>query len=417
VLFSVAYAVMFVIRPASMIARDDLVFTGPRAPLDVSTTFSKMLLLALLGAVGFVVAYEFGFGARLARRVRGFADVDMRRVTAGATLFAGIGIAAFVIFDASTSGPSMFTALFRGLTPQLEGAIEQTSFYIWFAFLFLIPAAFTLLAVGLAHRRRVLVLGALGLMALFLLRAVPLGARADLLSLVGGLFVFVYLRRSARPSLPTLVALAAVVLVTSAFLSDLRGRSSRDETLSATVVRATKPSRLVTPFTSGPDSEMAPALAAALTVIPSEFPYAYGRTILGDLLSRPVPRFFWNDKPPIPRKKLIRRLWPVESTRGTINPEFSTLLYFYWDFGAPGVVAGLFLYGLAARLLFEYFIRHRNELPVQVLYSLALPFLITGVRDSPVDTFVRVVFILLPAVLIFRLAEKRPLPIPATMLK
>ena len=52
----------------------------------------------------------------------------------------------------------------------------------------------------------------------FLLTSVPLGTRSSLLPFLGGVFVFLYVRRAARPSLRTLVALAVVALVSSAFL-------------------------------------------------------------------------------------------------------------------------------------------------------------------------------------------------------
>lgn len=417
VVFTLAYGVMFVIRPASMIARDDFSFHGPRASLDVSATFSEMLLLALLGAVGFVVGYESALGRRLGGRLRRFSDLDARQVIAGATVLAGIAIFAFLSFVATTSGLSTFVLLFHGTTSELEGSIADSSFYIWEAFLFLIPSVLIFFALGLDRRKRLLLLAALGLTLLFLLRTVPLGARIALLPLLGALFVFFYVRRAARPSLISLAVIVAVALLGSAFLSDLRGRATRHETVSDTVVRATKPSRSFTPFTSGPDSEMAPALAAALAVIPSDLHYAYGRTIIGDLVSRPVPRALWADKPSIPRKHLIARVWPIESAKGTINPEFSVLLYFYWDFGPPGVVVGLLILGIAARFLFEYFSRHSSQLPVQVLYSLLLPLLVIAMRDSPVDTFIRLVFVVLPAFLIFRVAERRRLPIPVAVSK
>jgi hypothetical protein len=410
IVFALAYGAMFVIRPAAMIGRDDLAFHGPRARLDVSATFSEMLLLALLGAVGFVIGYELSIGRRLAGRLRGLCDVDdTHHVLVGATVLAGVGILSFVIFIASTSGLSTLLLLFRGTTSALERSVGDTSFYIWDAFLFLIPSILIFFAYGLDRQRKLLLFAAASLTLLFFLRTVPLGTRIALLPLLGALFVLFYVRRASRPSLISLAAIAAVALLGSAFLSDLRGRGARNETVPDTVVRATKPSRLVTPLTSGPDTEMAPALGAALAVIPSNLHYTYGGTVIGDLVLRPVPRGLWNDKPLIPRKRLIARLWPIEDAKGTINPEFSVLLYFYWDFGPLGVVAGLLLYGLIARLFFEYFNRHRSRLPVQVLYSLALPFLIIALRDSPVDTFIRVAFVVLPALLIFRVAERQAL--------
>ena len=75
VLFGIAYGVMFVVRPAAMIATHHLAYNGPRTSTDVSATFTKMLVLALIGAVAFVAAYEAPLGGRLASGWRGLGDL------------------------------------------------------------------------------------------------------------------------------------------------------------------------------------------------------------------------------------------------------------------------------------------------------------------------------------------------------
>jgi hypothetical protein len=407
VLFVLAYSVMFVVRPAAMLAEHHLAYDGPRTSTDVSGTFSKMLVLALVGAVAFVAAYETSMGRRLASGWRGLGDLATRRVVAIALVTGGVGVASFVAFLMSSSGFSSLSLIFRGRNPELSQDVARTTFYLWFSFFFLVPATLILVAVGLERRRKVLLLVGLALGALFLLRTVPLGARIAILPLLGGAFVFYHLRRSRRPSVVVLAALVLIALVGSAFLSDLRGRGTRGESVAQTVVRATRPHRIVAPLVSGPDSEMAPVLAAALTQIPKKLHYTYGRTIFGDLVSRPIPRALWGDKPELPREKLIASLWPIESKRGGINTEFSVLLYFFWDFGIPGVVVGMLLFGVGARTLFEYFQNYRQSTAVQLLYSLALWFVVIGLRNSPVDTFVQLVFVVFPAWLAVRLSEWR----------
>jgi hypothetical protein len=407
VLFALAYGVMFVVRPAAMIATQELVYEGPRGSTDVSGTFTKMLVLALVGAVAFVAAYETSIGRRLASGWRGLGELATPRVVAAALVIGGVGVASFVAFLASSSGLESLSLIFRGRTEELSKDVAGTTFYLWYSFFLLVPATLVLVAVGLERRRKVLLLAGLAFGALFLLRTVPLGARIAILPLLGGAFVFSYLRRSRRPSVAVLAALALVALVGSAFLSDLRGRGTRGESVGQTVVRATHPHRIVEPLVSGPDTEMAPVLAAALTQIPKKLHYTYGRTILGDLVSRPIPRALWSDKPEPPRDKLIRTLWPVEGKKGAINPEFSVLLYFFWDFGIPGVAVGMLLFGVGARTLFEYFRSYRHSTAAQLLYSLALWFVVIGLRNGPVDTFVQLVFVVFPAWLAVRLSERR----------
>jgi hypothetical protein len=405
VLFALAYGVMFVVRPAAMIADHHFAYDGPRTSTDVSGTFSKMLVVALVGAVAFVAAYETSAGRRLASGWRGLGELATPRVVAVALVTGGVGVASFVAFLASSSGLSSLSLIFRGRTAELSKEVAGTTFYLWYSFFLLVPAALVLVAVGLERRRKLLLLAGFAFGALFLLRTVPLGARIAILPLLGGAFVFYYLRRSRRPSVVVVAALALVALVGSAFLSDLRGRGTRGESVAQTIVRATRPHRIVAPLVSGPDTEMAPVLAAALSQIPKKLHYTYGRTILGDLVARPIPRALWSDKPEPPRDKLIRSLWPVERKKGGINPEFSVLLYFFWDFGIPGVVVGMLLFGAAARTLFEYFRNYRHSTAAQLLYSLALWFVVIGLRNGPVDTFVQLVFVVFPAWLAVRLSE------------
>jgi hypothetical protein len=414
VLFILAYGVMFVARPLSMITSHDLTYDGPRGSTDVSSTFIEMLVIALIGAVAFVGGYETPLGVHLANPWRGLGDITAPAVLRAAFLIGAFGIASILLFLYS-AGFSGLALMFRGRTAELSSEIERTTFYLWYSSFLLIPATLLLLAIGLERRRKALLFTAIALGAIFLFRTVPLGDRIAILPLLGGLFAFYYLRRAARPSALVLAALALVALVGSSFLSDLRGRGTRGESIADTIVRSTQPQRVLSPLHSGPDSEMAAVLAAALSQIPEKMDFTYGRTIFGDLVSRPVPRALWSDKPVPPREKLIASLWPVERRQGGINPEFSVLLYFFWDFGIPGVIAGLLAFGIVSRALFTYFSNNRHAPAVQVLYSLAIWFIVIGLRNSPVDTLIQAFFIVFPAWVGLRIAVSRGAHIAAAV--
>ena len=406
VIFAVAYGMMFVVRPAAMLAKDAVFYAGPRAELDVSATFTEMLEIALLGAVSFVVAYELV----LRRPERHTAtvvgpDLDSGLATRLAIGLGIVGVGSFAAFLASTDGIATLEAIFRsGREAGLDPAIEANR-YLWQAYYVLVPAAVILLGVGWSKRRPAVVAVALALTAAFLLREGPLGARISLLPLVGGIFVLHYLRRSLRPSPQTLIVLVLLAVFASAFLSDLRARTTRDETVIETVERAASPSRLSDSVLLGPDTEMAATFAAALTLIPESLDYSYGKTIFRDLVVRPIPRSFWEGKPPPPRNRLIATLWPAEEAAGAINPEFSVLLYFYWDFGLIGVAVGLALGGIGSRALYRYLSERENDISAQVVYALSLSFVVIGLRNGPVDTITLAAFIVAPAWLVFRLAR------------
>jgi len=406
VIFAVAYGVMFVVRPAAMLAKNALSYVGPRTTFDVSATFTEMLAIALLGAVSFILAYEL-IPRRREGHPRGVAgpDLDSRRVTLLAIGLAAVGITSFVGFLASADGLATLEAIFRlGRDARLESAIDANR-YLWQGFFLLVPASVILLAAGWAERRAAVVALAWILIAIFLLRGVPLGARISLLPLIGGLFVLFYLRRSSRPSLRTLVVLALLAIFVSAFLSDLRARTTRGETVVETVARAASPSRLADSVLLGPDTEMAPTFAAALTVIPESLGHSYGKTIFVDLVVRPIPRPLWEGKPRPPRDRLIATLWPSEYAAGAISPEFSLLLYLYWDFGLIGVATGLALAGVGCRALYRYLDDRQSSMSAHVLYALALWFVVIGLRNSPVDTLTLAAFIVAPAWVVFRLAS------------
>jgi hypothetical protein len=228
-----------------------------------------------------------------------------------------------------------------------------------------------------------------------------------MLSLLGALVVLFYVRREKRPSALMLCMLLVIALIGSALLRDLRGRESRGETLGESVTKIlTRPDWVLTPITEGPDSEMAVTFAAALLVIPEERAHTYGATILKDLATRPIPRALWEGKPMPPREELTRSLWPRDAAG--INPEYTALLYFYWDFGLPGIGLGMLAYGALAHWFYAYFCRRRRLVAGQVVFAVGLWLVVIGVRDSPVDTLVFGIFTVLPAWAIFKVAQRLP---------
>jgi hypothetical protein len=414
VLFALAYGVMFIVRPSAMLAAGEIVVPGPLRALDVSETFTQMLVLAWLGAMAFVGGYALPFGPRLARSLRPPPEPrNLRRLTLVAAFVAALGVAAFAVFVTSADGLGTLRLLLGGRSVELSEAIGASSKYPLVASFLVLPAAATLVALALRRRTPLVAAAAACSSAFVLLRAVPTGSRALLLVFLGSVLVLYYLRRTSRPSMLFLLVLAAVALTVSTFLSDLRGRADRGESVGDTAANiATDPSRILEPLSRGPDSEMAATLAAALEVIPEKRPFAFGRTIVGDLVVRPVPRTIWEGKPEPPRRALVATIWPVEYGRGSINPEFSVLLYLYWDFWIVGVALGLAFYGVLFRLLYEYFLRNQHVLAMQVFFSLSLWFLVVAVRDSPVDTLAAFSFTALPALAIFAVATRLEGPEP-----
>jgi hypothetical protein len=403
VLFVLAYGVIFVVRPIAILVEQRFAYGA----IDVSATFDRALLLGLLGAIGFVLGYMSTLGLRIARAApRPAGGIDFSSSVTGALAVAVAGVASFALV-LLLNGPSATLALMlAGRSEPLESLTRQTSKYLLFGSWLLIPATLALLALGRRFRSTRATAGAVVLACLILLRAVPTGNRMMLLPLVVGALVFAYVSRERQPRLLTVAAVVVVSLVLSATFLSMRNATDREAVGLAGAVRmvVAEPDRAVAPLTAGDDAAMAPLLAAALRVIPDEMPHTYGRTIVMDLLVRPIPRTFWPSKPVAPRERLIGVFWPGDTSR---RPEFSVLLYPYLDFGYLGVALFMFLFGSAARAAYAYFCMHRQVLAVQILYSASIAYVVIGVRDSPTDTLARAAFVLLPLWVILRLSARR----------
>jgi hypothetical protein len=208
-----------------------------------------------------------------------------------------------------------------------------------------------------------------------------------LFPLFAGMIICWYLQRGRRPRLITLAAAGLVTLFLSAVILTERKSDIRQSEGKVQVAKdiLAHPHQIFDPLTVGSDNSMAPGLAAALALIPSQIPHTYGVSLLEDSLARPIPRQIWPNKPHPPRENLIAKLDPGAFQNGTANPEFSNLFVFYLDFGMFGGLA-LVAYGIIARTVYEWFLLNRELLPARLLFALSLPVMFQVARDSPVDS-------------------------------
>ena len=409
VIFALAYGAMFVARPLAMFLGDDLSYARSSRTITVDDTLVQVVWIALAGAVAFVVAYHLPCVRRPRRRRPSY---DPRRVVWMATIAAATGLAASLVLAwrlAQEVGDSFLIAALAGRSSDLSNVVADSSKYLAQASLLCVPASLVLLSISRARRSRgAMIIGLLALLG-FALRASATGSRGSLLPLAGGGVVYWYLARETRPCLATLLGVATAALLVSTVVLHVRGAIDRMEALRQVGADLReRPLSIFDPITIGPDAEMAAAFAAVLTAVPDQIPFMRGGAVLGDLVTRPIPRQWWLDKPLPPREQIISTLWPAEySDVGvkTANPEFSALLFFYLDFGVLGVIAGMALYGRLARRIFEWVRREPDRVLPRLIFSISLPLLVFVLRDSPVDALVRFVFTLVPIWLVFRLAR------------
>jgi hypothetical protein len=400
VLFGLAYAAMFVARPAAMLLNDERRFWG----LDVRPTLPLALLLALVGAVAFVCGYEQRLAASLARRGPAPAELDVGRVAALSAALAIVGLGALIVFLPSDPGEAV-DLVFGGRSQELNDLLRESSTYLWYGSLLVAPA-FLLLAAFAARRRSAwLAAAAAATLGLTLVRTVPLGSRIVLLPILGALLVLFYVRNDRRPGPLVLAGIAAVGLLGSYLAVSTRQADDRVGPRAAVERLADDPDALFSPILRGPDAEMVLALSGALTAIPDRLPYRYGRATVGDLATRPIPRRWWPGKPRPPGDQVVAAVWPT--LYPGLNPAFSPLLPLYWDFGVLGVFAGMAAFGLLARTFYEWFLAHRRYVAAQLIFAVGVWFVVIAARNAPVDTIVLGGFLVVPVVAVAALAAAR----------
>ena len=390
VLFAVAYGVMFVARPTVMLAKGDLAYGG----VGLRETLPAALLLALVGAVAFLVGYELRPGVAAARRLPAPRPIQSRSVI---RLAVGLALIALAALIAMTTG--------LGVGSRDLGSAAVRSDYFMYAARLIVPAALCVLALAVRERSPRLTGAAALLVAASLALLVPVGSRIFLLPLLGGVLVFAYVHRGKRPSAAFLLVLAVVGLFASYAAVVAREPERRANVRAEFTQLAQRPYRVFDLILYRGDAEMAPALAGALTVVPKELGYRYGRATVGEAFVRPIPRAIWPGKPKTPGEQVVDEVWPQFAPH--FHPAFSPLLPLYWDFGIAGVIAGMALFGIACRTLYVWFMRHARSFAAQLIFSVAVWYVVIGARNEPVDTLALAAFVVLPLILLERLSGRR----------
>lgn len=94
-------------------------------------------------------------------------------------------------------------------------------------------------------------------------------------------------------------------------------------------------------------------------------PFAHGETIVMPFLTLTVPRPLWPDKPVYTFGRefgVLFRVVGILDTETRISPTVPGELY--WNFGMPGVVIGMLLWGIAMRWFYRRYAESRNLDPI-----------------------------------------------------
>ena len=404
VLFGLAWAAMFVARPAAMLVDGESTYWG----VDIESTLPRALLLALIGAVSFVSSYELLPSRLLARRLPTPRPIDARVATAGALGISAIALVALAVFLPLEDWRRALRVLLGGRSADLGEALSNSSTYLVNASLLFVPASFVLIALAMRSRTRFQLIAASIVLGLALVRVLPAGGRITLLPLLGGLFVLAYVMRNRRPTWSVLAAAGLIALLGSYLIVPARDPTDAQTVRTAVDELRDRPQAVFDPVLRSADAEMVLALSAALTVVPDELPHRWGGATIGNFVTRPVPREAWSGKPRPPGQTIVVTLWP--HLYPGFDPAFSPLLVLYWDYSLPGVAIGMALFGLLCRLLYRWFLLHRRSFVAQVIFAASIWFVVIAARNDPVDTLVLAAFLVGPIVGIVALASEGVLP-------
>jgi hypothetical protein len=412
VLIAGVYLVYFVVGPLVRFAMDDMQFVGRDFQADY-----MLGLLAVMAAVAAVwLGYAMPVGPRrAAARVpnqtptperRRAQQREQHRVQRRARLLAWaltggalLGMVLWARVARRSLGffflPGVFGALGSG-----DQGVDVS--YLFLAIEWFIPAL-AVLMVSNGLRRRFALPAFFGFVGIVY---VSIGFRfrvVVMLLMVGMLF---YMRRGTRPKLSVLAASATVGFLFVGWLGWVRsyfrsggGTGSLDFSFSRLVSSALSDARIFETF------------AAVLRTIPDFAPYAGLRPLVYPFIL-PVPRLLWPDKPPPTWIKDIGAALgtPESETLGAMVPHFGE---YYIAFGWPGLVVGSFLFGMAVKALWRWYQADPTNPWRQALYALHTAFLFQVVIRGYLAQIVQEwCFIILPAIVIIKLARRRPSLVP-----
>ena len=104
--------------------------------------------------------------------------------------------------------------------------------------------------------------------------------------------------------------------------------------------------------------------------VTGELDLKFGRTIFVDPLLMPIPRSVFPDKPTTVGGLIVRTFFPGWGGIGGIPP--SLLGEFYLNFLLPGIILGMFLFGMVCKTLYSYLIFNCNNKGVILIYTISI---------------------------------------------
>jgi hypothetical protein len=405
-ILAVCIFVLFVIRPTAELLNEPGDYVA--FDRDPRSGYSGAMVIALVGAFGMYLGYFISTGRLISERVRTLPERwDTQRsirFTIYLLLFAGLMTAVFAV---AIGGPGALFRFYLGRTATDFQQYLQSAAYFALSPYMAIPAMLILYMAWRRERTPLRTLLFFGIVLLVAFVTIPRGDRTYVIAWVMPLLILPYLRKDRRPSLLTLGAVLGVAIIALNVLIALRHVDRRDTLGVETTITdsLTHPTRELEEFVTGIDiAEFTVMELQYRATADGDLPFAPGATALS-VIAGPIPGKIIGDKPEPGAKVATDYLFPVNQR----NAIFTNSLFgdLYADWGLPTVFLYTFLFGVAVRFLWEYFLRNRHSEGMQIIFAATLPLFIILMRDNFSLTFGRALFLIFPLVLCLMLCGVR----------
>jgi hypothetical protein len=242
-----------------------------------------------------------------------------------------------------------------------------------------------------------------------LLLTVPRGDRTFELAFILPLILMYFLHRQRRPRLWAIAAAFVAFTIAANVSVTLRHQEHRAQHgVDRTIVSAiTHPGHELSSFVRGPDGSEFSVLEIEMQEYHlGVLHYWPGSTFVG-LATGWVPHSVLKSKPLSPLQHLAYTLFPTTAGGGSFQPPMYGS--FYADYGWVSLLFLCVAIGFVLRAYWEYLMRHRGNLGVQLFYAASLPLVAELLRADLSLVFATAVFISIPLILCIVRCSRPPL--------
>lgn len=350
------FFMVFVARPLQILLNYDArVYVMPQDPLLIQ----KALQFGALGLVSFYAGYVSRAGSRVARRLPHFGwPWQPKRVAWISIIFLVLGVAGYSVAIAQTGGVGIFLSTLQG-----RSLLEQSGTWFLASTLVLIHSATVILGTYLfkTGKRKLFFLASL---FLSVAASLLLGGRSTVMIYLLSLVVIFYQLRydDAKRSLPFTVMIGVFVLAAVVFVVGLgNARTNVERDSDATLLTEPGIGQISDRFTS--EFNQFDWLVIIDEMVPKTIPFQKGVTFL-HLFTQFIPRAIWPAKPD-PIEYTIT--WLVYGVRS--GSPFTIIGELFLNFNIPGIIIGMFIFGILSRALYNYLLRYRDDPGVVLIYG------------------------------------------------